>query len=254
MAIRGDGKSGQPGWPDSPGLEALREAWLNAVDLDAERADRPADATADVAGCAVYPAWALGSVYCAPKQHRRSAVGISGVLWGAQSLRRGLVMGTAMKMIRPALREYRTWSVDSRRWEIYEPRIGDIIIATAPKCGTTWMQQIVSSLVFQDAERRALTVVSPSIDARFRGPAAEVHQILAAQTHRRFPKTHLPVDGLPLYDECSHSCGARRTGRGHVDAQSFHRILRCPVEQLRSPRLGRPDNRQAVSAIAGRSG
>jgi peptide/nickel transport system substrate-binding protein len=36
-AIRGDGKSGIEGWPHSPKLEALRQAWLDAVDLDAER-------------------------------------------------------------------------------------------------------------------------------------------------------------------------------------------------------------------------
>jgi peptide/nickel transport system substrate-binding protein len=35
--IRGDGKSGQPGWPDSPRLEALREAWLDATDADGEK-------------------------------------------------------------------------------------------------------------------------------------------------------------------------------------------------------------------------
>ena len=36
-AIRGDGKTGQPGWPDSPRLEALREDWLNAADIVAEK-------------------------------------------------------------------------------------------------------------------------------------------------------------------------------------------------------------------------
>ena len=106
-----------------------------------------------------------------------------------------------MKLIRPALREYRTWTTDSRRWQAYEPRPGDIIIATAPKCGTTWTQQIVSSLVFQDPAPRALPVVSPWVDARFRGGPADMHRALAAQTHRRFPKTHLPVDALPIYDE-----------------------------------------------------
>ena len=36
-AIRGDGKSGLEGWPDSPKLEALREAWLDASDVDAQK-------------------------------------------------------------------------------------------------------------------------------------------------------------------------------------------------------------------------
>ena len=36
-ALRGDGKNGMPGWPTSPGLEALREAWLDATDLDTQK-------------------------------------------------------------------------------------------------------------------------------------------------------------------------------------------------------------------------
>jgi len=36
-ALRGDGKSGISGWLISPGLEALREAWLDATDLDTQR-------------------------------------------------------------------------------------------------------------------------------------------------------------------------------------------------------------------------
>ena len=36
-ALRGDGKSGMDGWPLSPELEALRDAWLDAADVDAEK-------------------------------------------------------------------------------------------------------------------------------------------------------------------------------------------------------------------------
>lgn len=104
-------------------------------------------------------------------------------------------------LVRPALREYRTWVIDSRYWSGYAPRADDIIIATAPKCGTTWMQQIVSSLVFGDANVRALAAVSPWVEARFRHTADEVHRKLATMQHRRFLKTHLPIDGLPLHDD-----------------------------------------------------
>jgi aryl sulfotransferase len=104
-------------------------------------------------------------------------------------------------LIRSALREYRTWAQDSRRWNAYEPRAGDIVIATAPKFGTTWMQQIVSSLVFQDGAARAFPLISPWLDLRSREAEAEMYRVLAEQTHRRFLKTHLLVDGVPLYDE-----------------------------------------------------
>jgi peptide/nickel transport system substrate-binding protein len=37
VAIRGDTKSGVPGWPNSPALEALREAWLDAEDIEVQK-------------------------------------------------------------------------------------------------------------------------------------------------------------------------------------------------------------------------
>jgi peptide/nickel transport system substrate-binding protein len=36
-ALRGNGKFAMDGWPDSPRLEALHEAWLEAADIDAQR-------------------------------------------------------------------------------------------------------------------------------------------------------------------------------------------------------------------------
>ena len=63
------------------------------------------------------------------------------------------------------------------------------------------MQQIVSSLVFGDANVRPLPMVSPWVEARFRYTAEEMRQTLASLQHRRFLKTHLPMDGLPLYDD-----------------------------------------------------
>lgn len=97
-------------------------------------------------------------------------------------------------------KELRSWTTDSRRWAHYEPRAGDIVIATAPKCGTTWTQQIVSLLVFQSPEPREIQNTSPWIDFRL-PPIEAVTAAIAAQTHRRFLKTHLPFDAIPIYDE-----------------------------------------------------
>jgi peptide/nickel transport system substrate-binding protein len=35
--LRADGKAGYDGWPDSPRIEELRLAWLDAGDLEAAR-------------------------------------------------------------------------------------------------------------------------------------------------------------------------------------------------------------------------
>jgi aryl sulfotransferase len=124
-----------------------------------------------------------------------------------------------MQLVRPTQREYRTWLIDNRRWAPYQPRAADIIISTPPKCGTTWMQQIVG--VFQDSEARPLNVVSPWIDGRA-GRTEETHHAIEAQKHRRFLKSHTPLDGLPLHD------GVRYifVGRDGRDAlMSLHNFL-----------------------------
>lgn len=106
-----------------------------------------------------------------------------------------------MSLIRPALREYRTWTTDSSRWKGFEPRPDDIIVATYPKCGTTWMQQIVSSLIFQDATSRPLLDIAPWIGGRFFGDPEAIYATINGQKHRRSLKSHEPLDGIPFYDE-----------------------------------------------------
>lgn len=104
-------------------------------------------------------------------------------------------------LIQPAQRRYCTGILDSTRWDAYRPRPGDIVIATYPKCGTTWMQRIVSLLVFQSSEPRPVMEISPWIDRRRPEPAELMMAQLEAQEHRRFLKSHLPLDGLPFHDE-----------------------------------------------------
>jgi aryl sulfotransferase len=104
-------------------------------------------------------------------------------------------------LVEPARREYRSWAIDSRRWNHYRPRPDDIIIATYPKCGTTWTQQIVSLLVFQTPEPKPVMQISAWIDRRFGEPIEAVLARNETQEHRRFLKSHLPLDGLPFYDE-----------------------------------------------------
>ncbi|HEY7764168.1 MAG TPA: sulfotransferase domain-containing protein [Aestuariivirgaceae bacterium] len=123
------------------------------------------------------------------------------------------------EMIRAPGREYRSWVVDSRRWQQYKPRSDDIVIATYPKCGTTWTQQIVSLLIFQSPEPVPVMKISPWIDRRF-GPSVEtVLAEIEAQEHRRFLKSHLPFDGLPFYDDVKYI----HVGRDGRDAcMSYH--------------------------------
>jgi hypothetical protein len=87
---------------------------------------------------------------------------------------------------------------DSARWEGFALREGDIIISTPPKCGTTWTQMICALLIFQTPELpRPLDQLSPWLDQLLR-PLDSVVADLEAQEHRRFIKSHTPLDGLPF--------------------------------------------------------
>ena len=92
-------------------------------------------------------------------------------------------------------REIHTNHFDSSVWNDYNFRDDDIIIASYAKSGTTWTQQIVAQLLFQGAENLPVADMSPWIDLRI--PPAHIKLGgIEAQEHRRFVKTHLPVDAL----------------------------------------------------------
>jgi aryl sulfotransferase len=74
-----------------------------------------------------------------------------------------------------------------------------VIIATALKAGTTWMQTIVGNLVFQDREMPGpLWQLTPWLDSRG-GSLEDKLNCIETQTHRRFLKTHLPLDAIPYH-------------------------------------------------------
>jgi aryl sulfotransferase len=87
---------------------------------------------------------------------------------------------------------------DSARWDGFALRDDDIVISTRTKHGTTWMQTICALLIFQTPTPPApIADLSPWLDWTTR-PRDEVVTLLEAQTHRRFIKTHTPLDGIPL--------------------------------------------------------
>jgi aryl sulfotransferase len=88
---------------------------------------------------------------------------------------------------------YQNHHLDSTRWDGFLPRNDDIIIATPYKSGTTWMQAIVGRLIL-NMEDDPISA-SPWLDTNYY-PLKEVMDRLIAQKHRRFLKTHLPLDGL----------------------------------------------------------
>lgn len=106
-------------------------------------------------------------------------------------------------------RRYRSSDEDSARWTGFAFRAGDIVISTRSKSGTTWAQMICALLVFGTAKLPApLATLSPWLDWTGAG-RDEVFAALAAQRHRRFIKTHTPLDGIPVAERATYLVVAR---------------------------------------------
>lgn len=127
------------------------------------------------------------------------------------------------------------------RWAGFEHRPGDIVISTRSKCGTTWLQMICALLVLGDPDFPApLAELSPWLDWDIE-PIEAVRDRLARQEHRRFIKTHAPLDGIPLRSDVTYLVG----GRHPLDvAESLyahlHNMDRDRVEDLTGRRGAAP--------------
>jgi hypothetical protein len=104
---------------------------------------------------------------------------------------------------------YQSPDEDSARWLGFPFRDDDIVISTRSKTGTTWVQMICALLIFQSPELPApLERLSPWLDHLI-APREEVYARLAAQRHRRFIKTHTPLDGVPADPRVTYIVTAR---------------------------------------------
>lgn len=109
-------------------------------------------------------------------------------------------MVTPARVLAPPTRAYRGAMTDPSRWETWEPREGDILVCTPPKCGTTWTQAIIAHLLQGGGVLPApIPVMSPWVDADL-GDASEVARSLDDQADRRVVKTHTPGDGFPVWE------------------------------------------------------
>lgn len=107
-------------------------------------------------------------------------------------------------------RVYENAFMESRRWDNFAHRKGDVMICTPSKCGTTWTQMICALLIFQKTEfEKPLSDYTPWLDGLLSGTEEEVLSMLQQQTHRRFIKTHTPLDGMPYFEDARYICVGR---------------------------------------------
>jgi len=144
---------------------------------------------------------------------------------------------------------YETIFTDSERWDRFVFRPDDIVISTPAKCGTTWLQMICALEIFQRTELdRPLDRLSPWLDILAR-PVDDVLADYEAQTHRRFIKTHTPLDGLPFDDRVTYICVSRDprdvavSWDGHLSNINFSTVL-----NLREAAVGPMDLDELIAA------
>ncbi|MBV8464232.1 MAG: sulfotransferase domain-containing protein, partial [Acidimicrobiales bacterium] len=145
-----------------------------------------------------------------------------------------------------APRNYKSHDDDNGRWIGFPFRDGDIVISSRSKTGTTWVQMICALLIFQTPELPGpLGSLSPWLDWRV-VPVSEVYEQLAAQDHRRFIKTHTPLDGLPVDPRVTYIV----PGRHPLDTavSLYHHSANLDRERIRAltGHSGVPDEQQRL--------
>jgi aryl sulfotransferase len=122
-----------------------------------------------------------------------------------------MLVGIWQDVVRPA------------RWAGFPFRPGDLVITTPAKSGTTWMQMICALLVLQTPDLPApLPELSPWLDAP-ELPRDETYARLTCQPHRRFIKTHTPLNEMPLSPLATYITVARHPLDAAISRYHAHR-------------------------------
>jgi aryl sulfotransferase len=122
----------------------------------------------------------------------------------------------------PGSREVKNFAMDSSRWEGFPYRPGDVVIASWGRSGTTWLQQIVAQLLLGPRANLNLERLSPWVEHRVT-PLSPVLRMLEAQEHRRFVKTHLPANALPLSPKARYLFIGRDGRDVAISLHNFHK-------------------------------
>jgi hypothetical protein len=142
--------------------------------------------------------------------------------------------------VRTGLTHYRWPGEDSGRWLGFRFRPGDIVISTRRKTGTTWMQMICALLIFQTPDLPdPLWRLSPWLDS-MAVPHDFVYAQLEEQQHRRFIKTHTPLDGIPLDPRVTYIVTARHPLDTFVSLRRHNEIIGPPPDSTGPPDITGP--------------
>ncbi len=131
--------------------------------------------------------------------------------------------------------EYRSRLTDNRIWDDFDLREGDAIVATPPKCGTTWMQVLVLCLLFKKPGMdKVMGDLSAWHDPSFRDQTP-IARMFESQSHRRCIKTHTPFDGIPFDPSCTYLAVYRHPMDAHFSMRRHAANLKMDLIQDRFP-------------------
>ena len=85
----------------------------------------------------------------------------------------------------------------------FEAQVGDVFVVTYPKCGTTWMEQVVHLLLHNGEQgEKLLTDQMPWVEAIPSRPV-DFQEFLAGMARPRVFTSHLPIQLMPGLDNPS---------------------------------------------------
>jgi aryl sulfotransferase len=151
----------------------------------------------------------------------------------------------------PPRRHYQGFMADSDRWNRFTFRPDDVVISTPSKCGTTWMQTIVGMLILGRVDLGApISTLSPWLDMLIHSED-ETFALLEAQSHRRFIKTHTPLDGVARDPSVTYIAVARHPLDVALSDRDHGKNMHDEhMQQLRMNASGAPANNQRHSEPA----
>ena len=100
-------------------------------------------------------------------------------------------------------RDMHNHHLDTSVWDSVELRSGDIVLASWPKSGSTWTQQLIGQILRGGSAELDITKESLWVDLRV-PPTPVKLDILANMPGRRFVKTHAPVDAIVYSPEAKY--------------------------------------------------
>jgi aryl sulfotransferase len=120
-------------------------------------------------------------------------------------------------------------SIDSLRWRLVNLRDGDVVVASWAKAGTTWLQQVVTQMVYGIGGRYMLPRVAPWVDSPY-VPEERLARMESGDFFaRRVFKSHLDAKAVP-YCEMTKYIYVARDGRDVLWSwYQHHRRLRPAV-------------------------